>query len=57
MTVFATYKLAGELGLAGVFPGGEPEGADVGGGVRELADEDGGGLVVEAIVVFVGVGV
>src|SRR5882724_11412871 len=47
--------LARKLRLAGVFPGGEPKGTDVGGGVRELANQDCGGLIVKAIVVFVGV--
>src|SRR5215475_7640898 len=53
----ARNGLAGERWLAGVLPGGEPEGTDVSGGIRKLADEDGGGLIVEAVVVFVGKGV
>src|SRR5260221_502514 len=48
-------NLARKLRLAGVFPGGKPEGADVGGGVGKLANQDCGGLIVKAIVVFVGV--
>src|SRR6266480_680860 len=50
-------RLMGELRLAGVFPGGEPIGADVGGGVRDLPDEDGARLIIEVVVIFVGVGV
>ena len=50
-----TLLLAGRRGPAGVGPGGEPVGADVGGGVAELADERGAGLIVEAVVVVVGV--
>src|SRR5262249_27237953 len=49
-------RLVGEGGFAGVGPGGEPVGADVGGGVGELVDQRGGGLVVEAVKVFVVVG-
>src|SRR5258705_11656310 len=48
-------KSAGKLRLAGIFPGGEPEGADVSRSVRKLANENGGGLIVKAVVVFVGV--
>ena len=43
--------------MAGVFPGGEPIRADVGGGVGDLADEDGARLIIEVIVIFVGVSV
>src|SRR5689334_14671395 len=49
--------LARQLRLAGVFPGGEPVGTDVGGGVGKLADQDGAGMIVKMVVVFVGVGV
>src|SRR5229473_7177068 len=45
-----------QSGLAGVGPSGKPVGADVGGGVGELVDERGGGLIVEAVEVFVVVG-
>src|SRR5690349_13107273 len=48
-------NLVRKLRLAGVFPGGEPEGTDVGGSVGKLANQNGGGLIVEAIIVFVGV--
>src|SRR5271163_2316418 len=41
---------------AGVFPCGEPVGADVGGGAGELADERGRSLIVEVVVVFVVIG-
>ena len=47
----------GKLGLAGVFPGGQPVGTDVSCGIGDLANEDSAGLVVEVVVVFVGVGV
>ena len=47
----------GELRLAGVFPGGEPVGADVGGGVGDLTDEDGACLIIEVVIIFVGVSV
>ena len=50
-------QLVGELRLAGVFPGGEPVGADVGGGVGDLTDEDGACLIIEVVVIFVGVSV
>jgi hypothetical protein len=43
-------------GFAGVGPGGEPVGADVGGGTRELVDQGGSGLIVEAVEIFVVVG-
>ena len=52
----ALIDLVGELRAAGVDPGGQPVGADVGGGVGELADQGGGGLVVETVEVFVVVG-
>ena len=38
-----------------VIPSGEPERADVGGGVRDLADENGARLVVKVVVIRVGV--
>ena len=47
----------GKLGRAGVFPGGVPERANIGRGIRKLANEQRGGLIVEAVVVFVVVGV
>jgi len=50
-------RLMGELRLAGVFPGGEPVGADVGGGVGDLTDEDGACLIIEVVIIFVGVSV
>ena len=50
-------RLVRKLRLAGVFPGGQPVGADVGGSVGNLPDEDRSRLIVEVIVVFVGVGV
>jgi hypothetical protein len=34
----ARVKLAGELWLTGVFPGSEPVGANIAGGVGELAN-------------------
>jgi len=48
--------LVGRGGAAGIDPGSEPVGAHIGGGVGELADERGGGLVVQAVEVFVVVG-
>jgi len=42
---------------ARVVPGGEPEGADVGSGVGKLTDQNCTGLIVEAVVILVGVGV
>ena|SRR6476660_9304756 len=50
-------QLVRELRLAGIFPGGEPVGSDVGGGVGDLADEHGAGLIIEVVVIFVGVSV
>ena len=47
---------AGELRLAGIFPGSEPVGADVGGGAGKLMDQRGSGLIIKAVVVFVVVG-
>src|SRR5580704_4233689 len=46
-----------QLRPSGIHPGCEPEGADVSCGVGELANQDGRGLIVEAIVVFVGEGI
>src|ERR1051325_9555778 len=45
--------LVGKLRLAGVLPGGEPKRADIGGSIRKLANENRGGLIVKAVVVFV----
>src|SRR5579863_5609752 len=45
-----------QSGLAGVGPGGEPVGADIGGGVGELVDERGRGLIVKVVEVFVVIG-
>src|SRR4029077_13310576 len=50
-------RLMRKLRLAGVFPGGQPVRADVGGSVRNLPDEDRSRLIVEVIVIFVGVGI
>src|SRR5229473_5991684 len=50
-------KSARQLRPAGVYPRGEPERAHIGCGVGELADQNGRGLIVEAVVIFVGEGV
>ena len=41
----------------GVLPSRQPVRADVGGGIRELPNQDGRGLIVEAVVKLVGVGI
>src|SRR5580693_7106742 len=46
-----------QLWPAGINPCGHPIRADIGGRFGKLPDQDGGGLVVEAIVIFVVVGV
>src|SRR5260370_19544526 len=48
---------ARQLRPAGVYPGRKPEGAHIGCGVGELADQNGRGLIVEAVVILVGEGV
>src|SRR5215470_18048247 len=45
-----------QCGAAGIVPGSKPEGANIGRGIRELADQNGPGFIIEVVVVFVGVG-
>src|SRR5260370_37574020 len=47
---------ARQLRPASVYPGRKPEGANIGCGVGELADQNGRGLIVEAVVILVGEG-
>src|SRR5258705_7993978 len=46
-------RSVGQLRAAGVFPRREPERADIGGGIRKLANQDCRGLIVKAVIVFV----
>src|SRR5208337_1276660 len=49
-------RSVGQLGLAGIDPGGQPVGANVGGGIGQLLDQRCRRQIVKAVVVFVGVG-
>jgi len=50
-------RLVRQLRPAGVYPGRKPERAYIGCRVGELPNQNGGGLVVEAVVILVGEGI
>src|SRR5271155_3063403 len=50
-------RLMWQLRPSGIHPGSEPKGADVGGGIGKLANQDSCSVIVEAIIVFVGEGI